>query len=55
MSKHAGAVRLKLHATKKVRTLRHKRTVRVAIVTTLRDRAGNVKRPPVKRVVLKRS
>jgi hypothetical protein len=55
VSKRAGAVRLKLHATKKVATLRHKRTVRVAIVTTLRDRAGNVKRLPVKRVVLKRS
>ena len=55
VSKRAGAVRLKLDATKKARTLRHKRTVRVAIVTTLRDQAGNVKRLPVKRVVLKRS
>ena len=55
MSKRAGAVRLKLHATKKARTLRHKRTVRVAIITTLRDQAGNVKRLPVKHVVLKRS
>ena len=55
VSKHAGAVRLKLHATKKARTMRHKRTVRVAIVTTLRDRAGNVRRLKVKRVVLKRS
>ena len=38
-----------------MRTLRHKRTIRVAIVTALRDRARNVKRLPVKRVVLKRS
>ena len=55
VSKSAGAVKLKLHATKRARTMRHKRTVRVAIVTTLRDRAGNVRRLRVKRVVLKRS
>jgi hypothetical protein len=54
VSKAAGPVKIKLRPTKKARSIRRKRTVRVAVVTTLRDPAGNVKRLAVKRLVLKR-
>jgi hypothetical protein len=54
VSKAAGKVTVKLHATKKARTLRRRHELRVALVTTLRDPAGNVKRLRVKRLTLKR-
>jgi hypothetical protein len=54
VSKAAGKLTVKLHATKKARTLRRRHKLRVAIVTTLRDRAGNIKRLPVKRLTLER-
>ena len=54
LSKAAGKVRVTLHSTKKARTLRRRHKLRVAIVTKLRDPAGNIKRLPVKRTTLKR-
>jgi hypothetical protein len=54
VSKRAGRVTLRLRPTKKARALRHRSRVKVAVVTTLRDRAGNSRRLPVRRLVLRR-
>ena len=55
VSRRAGRVTLKgLRPTKKARALRHRSRVKVAVVTTLRDRAGNSRRLPVRRVTLGR-
>jgi hypothetical protein len=54
VSKHAGKVTLRLRPTAKARVLRRRARARLAIVTTLRDKAGNVRRLPVRRVTLRR-
>jgi hypothetical protein len=54
VSRRAGRVTLRLRPTKKARALRHRSRVKLAVVTTLRDRAGNVRRLPVRRVTLGR-
>jgi hypothetical protein len=54
VSKQAGKVTLRLRPTANARVLRHRARARLAIVTTLRDNAGNVRRLPVRRVTLRR-
>jgi hypothetical protein len=54
VSRHAGKVTLRLRPTAKARVLRGRARARLAIVTTLRDKAGNVRRLPVRRVTLRR-
>jgi hypothetical protein len=54
VSKHAGKVTLRLRPTARARVLRGRARARLAIVTTLRDKAGNVRRLPVRRVTLRR-
>jgi hypothetical protein len=54
VSRRAGRVTLRLRPTKKARALRHRSRVKVAVVTTLRDPAGNSRRLPVRRLVLGR-
>jgi hypothetical protein len=54
VSRRSGSITLRLRPTKKARALRHRSRVRVAVVTTLRDRAGNARRLPVRRVTLRR-
>jgi len=53
-SERAGPVTVRLTPTRAARRLRGRRAVKVALVTTLRDRAGNVRRLPVKRLTLRR-
>jgi hypothetical protein len=54
VSKHAGKVTLRLRPTAKARVLRRRALAKLAIVTTLRDKAGNVRRLAVRRVTLRR-
>jgi hypothetical protein len=54
VSQRAGRVTLRLRPTRKARVLRRRSRARIAIVTTLRDRAGNVRRLPVRRMILHR-
>jgi hypothetical protein len=54
VSKHAGKVTLRLRPTARARVLRGRARARLAIVTTLRDKAGNIRRLPVRRVTLRR-
>jgi hypothetical protein len=54
VSRHAGAVRVRLRPTAAAKRLRRARSVRLAVVTTLRDAAGNVRRLPVRRIVVRR-
>jgi hypothetical protein len=54
VSRRAGRVTLRLRPTRRARVLRRRSRARVAIVTTLRDRAGNVRRLPVRRMILRR-
>jgi hypothetical protein len=54
VSQRAGRVTLRLRPTRKARGLRRRSRARIAIVTTLRDRAGNVRRLPVRRMILHR-